>query len=113
MAKSNLFTGIYDLQTSPFAFDFITFLAICDAHRLDQGCDGLNILIIPGTGTGFECADFEIYHEKQFPIEHAQWRFMNVFMPALGLVPGLHGLTICTSRDHGRESRFRGGQDGH
>ena len=103
MTKAKLFTGIYDLQTSPFAFDFMTFLAICDAHRLDQGCDGLNVLIIPGKGTGFECADFEKYHEAQFPIEHAQWRFMNVFMPALGLVPNIHGLTICTSRDHGRE----------
>jgi len=103
MTKTKLFTGIYDLQTSPFAFDFITFLAICDAHRLDQGCDGLNVLIIPGKGTGFEGADFKKYHEEQFPIEHAQWRFMNVFMPALGLVPGLHGITICTSRDHGRE----------
>ena len=101
MSKITVLTAIYDLRTSPFHFDFVTFMAIADALRSDKGCTILDVIIIPDRGSGLHSDDH--MHSNQFTDDHADWRMSNIFLPAIGLVPSCGGFTICMSRDHATE----------
>ena len=103
--------AIYDLKVSPVGFDFVTFLAIADAIRHDNGLTSFYVIVIPGKGSALSGDDFKVYHEQQFPRDHAQWRITNVFLPMLGMCPTCSGVTFCQTREHGRASLR--GQVGH
>ena len=103
MTKNNILTAVYDLSVSPVGFDFVTFMAIADALRLDKKLESFYVLVIPGEGTALSGNDFAVFHGEQFSVDHARWRISNIFLPMFAMHPNCCGVTFCQSREHGRK----------
>ena len=78
----------YDLSVSPSSFDVLSFLVEAEKVRKDEGLDAIHMLIVPGT------RNFDVLGAGQ-----DQWRLANIVLPACGLLPSVHGVTVAASRD--------------
>ena len=73
----------YDLAISPTSYDFVVFLAICEAVRKLAGLDLIHVIFIPApTRTGFK--------EDHRPSEDKPWRLDNLLIPACRLIGATH-----------------------
>jgi hypothetical protein len=93
--RATLF-GIYDLQIYPISYDICWFLIWADLEREKRGLSTLQCVFVP----------VSVAADREYPPGYAEtvdevsrdWRFKNICVPAVQLVPSRVTVTICDNR---------------
>lgn len=87
----------YDLSTSPITYDFTSYLAAAEVERRLRGLDSLNAVFVLGPleGVRRELPDYDAAVDRAARL----WRFRNILVPMLALLPSVKGYAMCGSRE--------------
>lgn len=86
----------YDLEVYPISYDICWFLVWADLNRRDRELSALHCIFLP----------IEDYDRRKFPPGYdalvdrtsRAWRFQNICMAMIPLVPACTGVTVCSTR---------------
>jgi hypothetical protein len=92
------FVVYYDLEKFPISYDILWFLVWSDIERRRKGKERLHCVFLP----------IEDHEGRVFPPGYdevvdrisREWRFENICVSAVGLLPSNAEFTVCRSRDH-------------
>lgn len=88
--NSRTLTAFYDLSVSPTSFDFATFMALAERHRVKSGCDSMTVLVVPAVG-GF-------WNRENIMVEEQVRRVERLLLPLSSLWPSCTGIATLKER---------------
>jgi hypothetical protein len=92
----NSLAVFYDLSVHSASFDFVTFLAGAEQHRIEKGLERMSVYLVPGPIEGFKSAkDLE---QNQLGNANQEWRLQNIVIPACYLFKACRSVGNCPSR---------------
>jgi hypothetical protein len=92
----NSLAVFYDLSVHPASFDFVTFLAGAEQHRIEKGLERMSVYLVPGPIEGFKSS--KNLEQNQLGNANQEWRLQNIVIPACYLFKACRSVGNCPSR---------------
>lgn len=92
----NTLVVTYDLEAYPISYDFCWFLVWADFDRRHRELKNLHCIFLP-----IEHHDTRVFppgYDAIVDRTSREWRFQNICLATVQLLPGCNGVTICTTR---------------
>lgn len=99
--RSTLFF-FYDLDIAPITFDICSSVALVEMERRRLGLAAVHAVLVRGRRLEHEPADYE----AAVPAAARQARIDGILLPALRMLPGCTGITLCANRAEAAAIRF-------
>lgn len=92
--QPKLLTAIYDLAVSPLTFDVVQFLVASEIERIREQASACHLVFVP---------EFPTEEHNQvlgsFEAENKHWRFRQITLPSVALMPSITQITVCADRE--------------
>lgn len=88
---------VYDLRVAPLTYDFASYLAAAEIERRLRGLRTISVIFV--TGEAGAIRDEQPDYEAVLDREARSFRFKNIILPILGLLPSIEGYAVCGSRE--------------
>jgi hypothetical protein len=87
---------VYDLRVAPLTYDFASYLAAAEIERRLRSLGTISVIFVTGEDSAIrdEQPDYEAVLDR----EARSFRFKNIVLPMLGLLPSIEGYAMCGSR---------------